>query len=295
MRFGAVCVVLSALVIALLGGAQTGRAAVAYRNPTPGAELVYQIPGMHRARVRRNVVYRRVGRVTLKLDVYRPRSASRAARLPAVLLGGPPAFSAGKDSGQKIGWSQLIAASGLAAVAFDVRSDNYLRTPLQPAQDVAAAIAYVRAHAAALGVDRDRLCTLGFSIGTAPWHLWATMREPIPAVRCNVVYYGPLDFQTLRLSLDPKLADEVSALTYLRLHDGKVPPMLIAKAGQDENDGINDSIDRFVAAAQELHADVRLLTHPTGSHGFDLRNDDAQSRSIIAQTLAYFRSHLLTG
>jgi dienelactone hydrolase len=278
------------LAVLLCAVACVPAAAQAYRNPTPGAALVYQIPGMHRAAVRRNVVYRSVGRVVLKLDVYRPRGAKGA--LPAVLLGGPPAYSAGKDSGQKIGWSQLIAASGMAAVAFDIRSDNYLATPFDPSQDVAAALAYVRTNGAKLGIDATRLCTLGFSIGTAPWHLWATMREPSPDVRCNVVYYGPLDFQTLHLSMDPQLVDEFSALTWLRRHDGKVPPMLIAKAGRDDNEGINDSIDRFVAAVGELHADVQLVTHPTGSHGFDLRNADATSRSIIRQTLAYFRSHL---
>ena len=209
-----------------------------------------------------------------------------------MLLGGPPAYAAGKDSGQKIGWSQLIAASGMAAVAFDIRSDHYLATPIDPSQDIAAAVGFVHTYGEKFGIDGTRLCTLGFSIGTAPWHLWATMREPSPDVRCNVVYYGPLDFKALHLSLDPNLVDEFSALTWLRRHDSKVPAMLIAKAGRNENEGINDSIDRFVAAAQELRADVRLVTHPTGSHGFDLRNAEATSRSIIRQTLAYFRSRL---
>ena len=55
--------------------------AQAYRNPTPGAALVYQIPGMHRAAVRRNVVYRTVDGVALELDIYRPRGAK--GTLPA--------------------------------------------------------------------------------------------------------------------------------------------------------------------------------------------------------------------
>jgi acetyl esterase/lipase len=262
-----------------------------YHNPTPGSALVYQVPGMHKALVRRNVAYRKVGAVTLRMDVYRPRGTKPGARLPAVLLGGPP--YAGKDTGQKIGWSQLVAASGMAAVAFDIRSDNLLRTPRAASEDVAAAIAFVERRGASFGIDGTRLCTLGFSIGTAPWHLWATLHAPDPAIRCNVDYYGPLDFQTLRLGLDPALVDEFSAITYLRSSGGKIPPMLIAKAGQDDNEGINDSIDRFVAAAQDLHADVTLVTHPTGLHGFDLRNPDATSRSILRQTLQFFRARLL--
>ena len=61
-------------------------AAGGYRNPTPGKAVVLQKPGMHRAKVRRNVVYQHSPR--LRMDVYRPRGAR--GRLPAVLLGGPP-------------------------------------------------------------------------------------------------------------------------------------------------------------------------------------------------------------
>ena len=215
-------------------------AAGAYRNPTPGRALVLQIPGMHLAKVRRNVVYRRSPR--LRLDVYRARSAR--GRLPAVLLGGR------KGSAQTIGWSQLIAASGMAAVPFDFRSDG----------DVAAAVAYVRAHARRLGIDGRRLCTMWFS--TSPG-----LSELRSVLRCNVVYYAPLD----------------SGRTY--------PPMLVVKAGRDEA-GINDSIDRFEAAAQALHADVRVVTNPTARHGFDLGPRTRRTRAIMRQTLRFLHARL---
>jgi hypothetical protein len=58
----------------------------AYRNPTPGAEIALQIPGMHKAVVRRNIVYARSGGRALRLDVYRPAGSTRRARFPGVLL-----------------------------------------------------------------------------------------------------------------------------------------------------------------------------------------------------------------
>jgi len=252
-------------------------AAGAYKNPTPGRALVLQIPGMHRAKVRRNIAYAR----GLELDVYRPRSAK--GRLPAVLLGGNSGF--GKGSGQKIGWAQLISASGMAAVAVETRSEHVLTTPQWPAHDFAAAIAYVRKHSAKLGVDPNRLCTLGFSSETAPWPLWATMRDPKPWLRCNVVYYGPLDFA------DPSLA-EYSALTYLRRDGPRIPPMLVVKAGRDNNEGVNESIGRFAAAAGEVHADVRLVTNTSARQWFDIGPRTKSSRSIIRQTLRYLRARL---
>jgi dienelactone hydrolase len=261
-------------------------AADAYRNPTPGAAVALQIPGMHRAKVRRNIVYQPALR--LRMDVYRPRHAR--GRLPAVLLGGPPGFD--KDTGQKIGWAQLIAASGMAAVAFDIRSDDRLQSPRSPSRDVRSAIAFVRAHAARLGIDAGRLCTLGFSIGTAPWHLWATMRDPKPWLRCNVVYYGPLDFQSSAFPIDRGLVDEFSASTYLRKFGGRIPPMLVVKAGRDVNHGINESIDRFEAAARSLHADVRVVTYPKAAHAFDLGPRTSRARRTMRETLRFLRARL---
>jgi dienelactone hydrolase len=229
-------------VLALLAAAVVAvPAAGAYRNPTPGRALVLQIPGMHRAKVHRNVVYRHGPR--LRMDVYRPRTAR--GRLPAVLLGGR------KNSAQKIGWSQLVAASGMAAVAFDMRSEG----------DVPAALAFVRAHARKLGIDGSRLCTLWFS--TVP-----ALSQPT-SLRCTVVYYASLG------------GDPAGA-----------PPMLIVKAGRDVNPDINDSIDRFATAAQELHADVRVVTNATARHGFDLGPRTARTRSIMRETLRFLRARL---
>jgi len=276
------------VLVALAAALVAVPAADGYRNPTRGKAVVLQIPGMHRAKVRRNVLYQRAPR--LRMDVYRPRDAR--GRLPAVLLGGPPGF--GKGTGQKMGWAQLIAASGMSAVAFDIRSDNHLQFPNRPARDVQAAIAYVRAHSRRLGIDPSRLCTLGFSVGTAPWHLWATMRDPKPWLRCNVVYYGPLDFQSPAFPISRELVDEFSALTYLRRSGGRIPPMLVVKAGLDATEGINESIDRFQAAATELHVDVRIVTVPEAAHGFDLGPKTSRARAVVRQTLRFMQARLGT-
>ena len=50
------------------------------------------------------------------------------------------------------------------------------------------------------------------------------MRDPKPWLRCNVVYYEPLDVQT------PTFGDEFSALAYLRRLGGSIPPMLAGPA-----------------------------------------------------------------
>lgn len=261
-----------------------------YENPTRGRQVVLQIPGMHEADVTADLPYAQADGRDLLLDLYRPASSSGA--LPVVVLGGPPAFDAGKESGQKIGWGQLIAASGMAAAVFDIRSDRFQATPQDPSTDVAAAISYLRSHADELRIDPERLCSFGFSIGTAPWHLWATMRDPQPYVRCNVVYYGPLDFQGGDFSIDPALADEYSALTYLRRDGAGIAPMFIAKAGQDRFLGITRSIDRFGVLAQELDAPVTIMEHAEGEHAFDLGLPSERTIAIMKATLDFLRASL---
>ena len=206
--------------------------ASAYRNPTSGAALVLQIPGMHRAEVRR----------VAGLDVYRPRNAH--GRLPAVLVGPP------RGSGRAVGWSQAIAASGMSAVPFGGSGP--------------AALARVRANAARLGIDSGRLCALGFA-GGAAWQLSAH------GLRCNVVYYAPLDTRRLR---------------------GDIPPFLVVKAGRDAREGVNASIDRFAAAARDVHADVRVATNAGGARGFDVGRPTPRAKMVVKETLRFLRARL---
>ena len=145
----------------------------------------------------------------------------------------------------------------------------------------------MRARAKALGIDRTRLCTLGFSLGTGPWHLWATMREPASFIRCNVAYYAPLDFEGGRFRSTRPRPMEFSASTYLRRFGAAIPPMLIVKAGRDATPGINESIDRFAAEAARVHADVRVLTHATAPHAFDVLARTARSKAVVRETLGF--------
>ena len=75
-------------------------AADGYRNPTAGKAVVLQLPGMHRAKVKRNVVYQRSPR--LRMDVYRPRSArgSLACRPPRRASGAPAGRAARRSAGR---------------------------------------------------------------------------------------------------------------------------------------------------------------------------------------------------
>jgi Carboxylesterase family len=245
-----------------------------YRNPTVGRDVALQIPGMHRARVTRNLTYKRSPEGPLKLDVYTPRTSAPGARLPAVLfVHGSTRASSPKDWGAFVGWGQLAAASGVSGVTFNHRAGwTYV--------DTKAAIKFVRANARRLGIDARRIAVQTHSAG-APDGVAAALAGSPAYIRCIVVYYGSLS------TPQPQL----SPLAFLEANPASIPAMLVARAGLDEPE-LNRSIDEFVAAAQAKQAPVAVVTNDEGRHAFDVLQHTTRSREVMRTTLAFLREKL---
>ena len=101
---------------------------------------VYTIAGMERANIRKDVVYRTAEAGPLTMDLYYPEHLATGARLPAVVLvAGYSDVGYEKMLGVKfkemamsMSWGQLIAASGMVAIAYTNR---------EPAADLDALLA----------------------------------------------------------------------------------------------------------------------------------------------------------
>jgi acetyl esterase/lipase len=191
-----------------------------------------------------------------------------------------------------LSYGELLAASGLKAVAFSHRF--YGASALADAAgDVAAAVDYVRGHGEELGIDRDRVALWAFS-GGGPF-LSQPLRERWPFVRAFVAYYAVLDLQVPPPGATSGIADETrrefSPLRHLAAAGEQTPPLFVARAGCD-NPWLNATIDRFVQEALARNAPLELMTHPAGQHGFDILDDDDRSREIIARTLDFLTRRL---
>jgi len=163
--------------------------------------IVYEIPGMERARVAENRVYKTVNEVDLCLDIYYPADLQDGEQRPAVLfvhgLGPDELVRHIKNSGQYVSWGQLIAAGGLIAVTFNHRSPDEHISLKDVAGDVDDLVRYVREHAEELRIDKDRLAIWAGSAGV-PLGIRSALLGTPAFVRCLVAYYGPLDLQPLR-------------------------------------------------------------------------------------------------
>jgi hypothetical protein len=237
--------------------------------------VVYSLPGMAEAAVK-SVTYAE-GRT---LDVY---AAAGSKLLPVVVfVSGYPDPGMEQFTGKKlkdwagyVAWSRLVAASGMAAVAYANRDPR----------DVVEVLRYLREHGEELGIDASRIAVWGCS-GNAPMALSLLMTEPL---RCGVLAYGFL--------LDAGAA--AARFHFVDATAGKsvddLPrdlPLFIARAGKDEMPGLNDSIDRFVAGALARNLPLTLVNNPTAPHAFDLVDDSEATREVIRRILAFLAFHL---
>jgi acetyl esterase/lipase len=256
--------------------------------------VVYQLRGMDEVTVHPNLRYSEVDNPFLLMDIYTPPSVSKDAKFPVVVLlhgAAGPQYKP-KDWGLFRSWGRLIGAAGMVAAVFTHRL-GYPKPMLpEAALDVTNAIDYVRARADFFHADPGRVALIAWS-GGGPL-LSIAMQEEARFARCLLAFYAYLDIQGVPAYVEHETAESLrtySPISYLVGNAGALP-LFVARAGQDEIPGMNDSIDRFCAAAVAANLPLTFLNHPTGEHGFDNQNDNLRSREIIRAALNFLRTHL---
>ncbi len=261
-------------------------------EPDPTRAVVLTVPGMDRVRVRRNLVYEKVGGTEMHADVYLP--PDEGTRPPVVVFQAGGAENT-KDWAAYTSIARLFAASGFAAVPFNHRLRYPQRRYAEGAEDLRALLELLRRDGSSLGLDGSRVAVATFS-GGGPM-LAPLLRQRPPAVRALAGFYSFLDTEHVKLEeaeITKETARAFSPLAALEASASaaSLPPLFIARAGKDAIPGVNASIDKFVSEALERNLTLTLVNHPTGAHGFDHKDDDARTREILQMALAFFRDHL---
>ena len=233
-------------------------ASPAVAQPRPQDEVAsLKVAGMERVVVRKNIAFEG----DLKLDLYRP---SEADTLPLVMFVNGVGLRDLKEWGQYTSWPRLVSMRGIAAITYQTASGEAAEGETE------SLLKYVKEHAAELKIDPSRIalwsCSANVRVATS-----LLAKHPKEAFRAAAFYYGIM-------TTPPKHAEV---------------PVFIARANLDVP-MINDSIDRWSADAVALDVPVTLVTYPQGLHGFDVRQDTAESRDIIRQTLDFLQFHLTT-
>lgn len=255
--------------------------------------------------------YAEAGGQVLQLDAYRP-AGSDAGPQPAVVVVHGGGWSGGTRSDFPA-WNAWLVSLGY--LVFDV---DYRLTP-QPnwqaaRDDVQAAVAWVRAHATALGVDPGRVALLGRSAGghlalLAAYTAGATGGAQVQAV---VAFYAPTDLawgyahpanqrvidgpETLRRftggtpASHPQVYARAAPITYA---GAAAPPTLLVHGGEDQL--VRPAhMERLLARLQEAPATGRhqSLFLPYAQHGFDYFFNGWGAQVTRAAVQAFLREHL---
>jgi hypothetical protein len=263
-------------------------------TPNELAELtvLHTVPGVEQVTIRRDETYRTTEAGPLTLDVYYPPGAAAGPRLPAVIIvygysdaGFPNVFGRlFKEMGPSVSWAKLIAASGMIAILYSNR---------EPATDAIAVVRYVRERASSLGIDGTRI-GLWSASANVPVALWLLMQADVPATCAALCCGYMLDVDGATGVADIQKTYRFATPAAVKSVDDvrKGVPLLIARSGQDQFPGLNESLDNFVRGALRCNLPLTLVNHADAPHGFDLFHDSETTRAIIRQILGFLRFHL---
>jgi acetyl esterase/lipase len=200
---GIVAAVLAAVALVLFLMPLLTALPVARRLPAELAAAFGSAPGLDRPplSIRRLLVGARLPRLATETRVYADHGDGRPLQMeitrppqggpaPVILVVHGGSWRSG-DRTQLPGLGRYLAARGYLVAAIDYRLAPTHRFPA-PVDDVKAAIAYIKAQAAALGADPDRFVLLGRSAGGHVAAVAAYTADD-PAIRGVISFYGPFD------------------------------------------------------------------------------------------------------
>ena len=292
-----------------LGMAPTARAQDGPQPPPPFEQVyqmpaVYDVPGMDKVQVRRDIVYKTVvsgGKTDLKLDLYLPADRRTGQAFPAVILISGGGVEGGdhdwRNAGVYKSYGRILAASGFAGITFNKR---YARGPagtLNGIEDLHDLVSYIRQHAVGLSLDKDHLAYWGFSAGG--FLLAPVLGEAASYSRAVICFYCVADIEEDTWDGVQGVTDEnrararaaASSVEQIRKGGHPFPPIFVGRAGWD-SPGFNNSIDTFIAVALAKNAMIEVMNHPTGRHGFDILDSNARTREMIRRALEFLKTNL---
>ena len=228
--------------------------------------IVYTTTEMDRVKIGR-VCYKPMDRAEeteerLYMDVYYPPDFNFEKKLPAVILYSD--YRTMIDRGSNISWAQLIAASGMVAIAY--------QGTVECEQDFVDLAHYIKKRESFLGVNSRKIGVLTEGSGIVKFAgTLSTRIEDIPLrIRCAVCGIGrvpePSEFK-------PDF------------------PVLLLNAGQG-HEGNKESVERFAENAGEFGIDYEILDYVDGVHKFDVRQGTSRSKEIVKQTIAFYQKEL---
>jgi len=253
--------------------------------------VLFELPGMDKVIVKKDIVYQNIADSTLNMDIYYPPNYDFQKKIPAIIIvyGCTNEGQIELIGNQFRNWSvhislcKIIAASGMAAIIYET---------VDPENDLISLTKYIYSNHDKLSIDGNNIGAFTCSSNT-PVAITNILNASTNIFKCAVVYYGI--FLTKELEKLPEI-DSVFGFQNPRLGEpinwNKNVPLLIVKAGLDNDPYAFRSLLDFYNKAINQNLPVTLINYPNGQHGFDFLDDNDTTKMIIKNTLDFWKFYL---
>lgn len=258
------------------------------------------------AKPTRLVTYKTVGDVELKLHIFEPAGHKATDHTPAIVfffgggwVGGTPA--------QFYRQAAYLASRGMwaATAEYRVSSRNHT-TPIECVKDGKSAMRYVRAHAAELGIDPDKLAAGGGSAGGHVAAATATVTDfnedgedtSVSAVPDALVLFNPVYDNSEHGYGYDRVKEYWQKISPMANIEKGMPPAIVFLGTQDKLIPV-DTAKAFQKKMQDIGSRSELMLFEGKGHGFfndgDAYFQTTRAMDIFLTSLGYLKGEPTIG
>lgn len=233
--------------------------------------VVYDVPETKKVKLAADVPYWSDASSKLTLDIYQPPDLKASEKRPAVVflnaIGDTPGQPKVKHWEVYKSFPRLVAAHGLIGISMEsdgARIQENLRDLFE----------FFSKEGAKHGIDGERIGVYAASANVTQTSQFLLRDGAASNVKAAVLYYGGAPAQDAKLRADL--------------------PVLFVLAESDAAGGIGQSAANLWQRVMEAGAPWTIMYASRMPHAFDAFEDTDESRRIIQQTIAFWKSHLET-
>lgn len=220
-------------------------------------------------------------------DIYYPQTSQAQAPVVILITGFgdyPRKQETGKglkDLAPYVSWSELIASKGMAVIKYSCSN---------PEAQVPALYDYLVANQQQLKLDMSHTGLWSCS-GNSPTALHLLRIRP--GIRAAAFLYPFLtDLDGFDVVANAAANFRFCNPRGNRNFVASTTPLLVVRAGKDQFEGLNATLDRYVSAVRAADGELELLELDAAVHGFDVIDESQQSRAAITRVLDFFEENL---